>query len=91
MALPPDPLSVIRVLLYLKTNFRSRVLSRAWHRIEWNGMGRKFRCGIWKMPELNGMEDFKNGMEDNLPYFHSNSMLDFAHGIYRKIYGDSDN
>ena len=31
----------------------------------------KFRYGIWKMPEWNGMEDFKNGMEDNLPYFHT--------------------
>ena len=26
------------------------------------------------MPEWNGMEDFKNGMEDNLPYFHTNSI-----------------
>ena len=32
----------------------------------------KFRCGKWKMPEWNGMEDFKNGVEDNLPYqFHT--------------------
>ena len=38
---------------------------------KWNGMERKFRYGIWKMPEWNGMEDFKNGMEDNLPYFHT--------------------
>ena len=38
-----------------------------------------------------GMEDFKNGMEDNFPYFHTNSILDFAHSIYRKIYSDSDN
>ena len=37
-----------------------------------NGMEGKFRYGIWKMPEWNGMEDFKNGMEDNLPYqFHT--------------------
>ena len=43
------------------------------------------------MPEWNGMEDFKNGMEDNLPYFHANLTQDFAHGIYRKIntYSDS--
>ena len=35
-------------------------------------MERKFRYGIWKMPEWNGMEDFKNGMEDHLPYqFHT--------------------
>ena len=37
-----------------------------------NGMERKFWYGIWKMPEWNRMEDFKNGMEDNLPYqFHT--------------------
>ena len=29
--------------------------SRAWY-----GMERKFRHGIWKMPEWNGMEDFRN-------------------------------
>ena len=51
----------------------------------------KFRYGIWKMPEWNGMEDFKNGREDNLPYFHTNAILDFAHGIHRKIYSCSDN
>ena len=34
------------------------------------------------MPEWNGMEDFKNVMEDNLPYFHTNSILDFVHCIY---------
>ena len=44
---------------------------------KWNGMERKFRYGIWKMLEWNGVEDFKNGMEDNLPYFHTNSILDF--------------
>ena len=28
--------------------------------------------GIWTMPEWNGMKDFKNEMEDNLPYqFHT--------------------
>ena len=32
----------------------------------------------------NGMEGFKNGMEDNLPYFQTISMLDFAYGIYKK-------
>ena len=57
---------------------------------KWNEMERKFRYGIWKMPEWNGMEDFKNGMEDNLPYFHTNSILDFLNGIYRKLYTDSD-
>ena len=39
----------------------------------------------------NEMEDFKNGMEDNLPFFHTNSILDFAHGIYRQIYTCGDN
>ena len=39
----------------------------------------------------NEMEDFKNGIEDNFPYFKTNFILDFAHGIYRKIYTDSDN
>ena len=39
--------------------------------MEWK-MEWKFWYGIWKMPEWNGMEDFKNGMEDNLPYqFHT--------------------
>ena len=37
------------------------------------------------------MKDFKNEMEDNLPYSHTNSTLDFANGIYREIYADSDN
>ena len=37
---------------------------RAWYGME-NGMERKFRYGVWKMPEWNGMEDFKNGIEDN--------------------------
>ena len=55
-------------------------------KMEWNdNFGMEYgRC-------QNGMEDFKNGMEDNLPYFHTNSILDFAHGIYRKMYMDSDN
>ena len=49
-------------------------------KMEWNGnFGVEYgRCH-------NGMEGFKNGMEGNLPYFHTNSILDFAHGIYRKI------
>ena len=36
----------------------------------------------------NEMEDFKNGMEE---IFHTNSILDFAHSIYRKIYPDNNN
>ena len=39
----------------------------------------------------NGMENFKNGMVDNLPYFHTNSILDFDYGIYKRIYSDSNN
>ena len=36
--------------------------------MEWNGT----EISEWKMPEWNGMEDFKNGMKDNLPYqFHT--------------------
>ena len=31
-----------------------------------------------------------NGMEDNLPYFHTNSILDFALVVYRKVYANSD-
>ena len=54
-------------------------------------MEREFRYGTWKMPEWNGMEDFKNGMKSNLLYFHTHSTLDFAHGIYRKIYSYSEN
>ena len=56
------------------------------HDMEWNIIERKFWYAIWKVPEWNGMEDFKNGMEDNLPYFHTNSILDFLSGIYRKLY-----
>ena len=58
----------------------------------WNGMGNgmewKFRYEIWKMSEWNGKEDFKIGMEDNFPYFHTNSKLDFAHCAYTKIHTD---
>ena len=84
-------ISNIRLVRHLQVvdsiNFSSVVsVARAWC-----GMERKFRYGIWKMPEWNGMEEFKNGIEDNLPYLHTNSVLDFPHGICRKIYTDSDN
>ena len=48
-------------------------------KMEWNeNFGIEYgRC-------QNGMEDIKNGMEGNLPYFHTNSILDFDHGIYKK-------
>ena len=51
----------------------------------WSGMERKFRYGVWKMPEWNGMEDFKNGMEGNLPYqFHTKfCALYLRKNIYR--------
>ena len=45
-----------------------------------------FRYGIRKVSKWKGMEDFQNGMEDNLPYFRINSILDFMNGICRKIY-----
>ena len=57
--------------------------NRAWYGmengIEWNGnFGMEYgRC-------QNGMEDFKNGIEDNLPYFHTNSILDFVQCMYKK-------
>ena len=51
---------------------------RAWYEME-NGMERKFRYEIWKMPEWNGMED-------NLTYFHTNSILDFVHCIFTEKY-----
>ena len=57
--------------------------TRAWYGMEWNGnFGMEYgRC-------LNGMEDFKNETENNLPYFHTNFILDFVHCIYRKIHTD---
>ena len=58
-----------------------------WNEMEY-GMERKFRYGIGKMPEWNGMEDFENGIEGSLSYFHTNSILDFVHCIYRKIHTD---
>ena len=38
----------------------------AWYGME-RKMERKFRYGIWKMPECNGMEDFKNGRQSSIP------------------------
>ena len=52
----------------------------------WYGMERNFGMNDEKCQ--NGMEDFKNGMEDNLSYFHTNSILDFVHCIYRKVHTD---
>ena len=50
-------------------------MSRAWYGME-NGMKEKFWYGIWKMPEWNE---------------RLSSILDFVHGIYRKIHLFSDN
>ena len=46
--------------------------------MKWNGMENgmewkeKFGMEYTKCLEWNGMEDLKNGMEDRLPYFHTN-------------------
>ena len=40
--------------------------------MEWNGKWNGTEISVWNMPEWNGMEDFKNGMLDNLPYLHTN-------------------
>ena len=65
----------------VEDDHRSGSYPQAGYGTEWNGkwnvMERKFRYGIRKMTEWNGMEDFKNGMEDNFPYFNTNSILDF--------------
>ena len=42
----------------------------------WNEMKWKFWYGYRRCQ--NGMEYFNNGMEDNLSYFHTNSILDFV-------------
>ena len=44
-----------------------------------NGMKWKFWYRIWKMAEWNGMEDLKNGMDDNLPYFHTEVQIFVEH------------
>ena len=53
---------------------------------KWNGMERKFRYGIWKMPEWNGRFQEWNGRQFSI--LHTNSILDFVHCIYRKIHID---
>ena len=40
-------------------------------KMEWNGT----EISVWNVREWNGMEDFKNGVGDNLPYFYTNSIL----------------
>ena len=71
-----------------KLHSHGRLLAEASYGKE-NGMERKFWYGIWKMPESNGRYQ-KCIMKDNFLFFHNNnSELEFAHGIYRKIYADS--
>ena len=45
-------------------------------KMEWNGT----EISVWNMEDarMEWNEDFKNGMEDNLPYFHTNSILDLC-------------
>ena len=49
--------------------------------MEWNG-NLRMEYGRCQLAEWNGMEDFKNGMENNLPYFHTDSILDLQKSIY---------
>ena len=46
----------------------------------WYGIEDGREISVWKMPEWNGMED-------NLLYFHTNSILDFAPHLVTNIYG----
>ena len=45
--------------------------------LEWNG---NFAMDYGRCQ--NGMEDFKNEMEDSLSYFHTNFILDFVHIVF---------
>ena len=55
-------------------------------KMEWNGT----EISVWNIEdarmEWNGRFQEWNG--DNLPYFHTNSILDFVHCIYRKTHAD---
>ena len=52
--------------------------TRAWYGMEWK-MERSGNFGMDYGRFQNRMEDFKNGMEEFLLYFHTNSILDFVH------------
>ena len=56
---------------YLQQLFKKnlRQITKAWYEME-----RKFWYGIWKMPEWNGIEDFKNGMEN---IFHTTMVISY--------------
>ena len=49
----------------------------------WNGMENSMEWKAYFGMEYgnsqvwSGMEDFQNGMEEHLPYFHTNSILSF--------------
>ena len=53
--------------------------------IIWPGHGMK-----WKM-ERNGNFGMEDARMEWKSVFHTNSILGFVHGIFRKIYTDSDN
>ena len=64
----------------------TQLVDRAWYGKEWNG---NFGMEYARM-EWNRRFQEWNGRQPSI-HFHTNSILDFAHGIYRKIYTDSDN
>ena len=46
---------------------------RSGHAMEWKMVWNGRRILVWNMEDAqNGMEGLKNGMEDRLPYFHTN-------------------
>ena len=60
-------------------------INRAWYEMEWNRTVEwNENFGLENGRSQTGMEDFKNGVEDNLPYFHTNSMLDFVQTFAEK-------
>ena len=60
----------------------------AGHGMEWNGT----EISVWNMEdarmEWNGRFQEWNGRQFSILYFHTNSILDFMHCIYRKIHTD---
>ena len=56
----------------------------------WYGMENGMEISVWSMEDarMEWKGNFKNEMEDNLPYFHTNFILDFVHCILRKIHTD---
>ena len=71
------------------------LLSRAWYGMERNGT----EISVWNLEdarmEWNGRFQEWNGRQSSIlsyqfgiPYFRTNSILDFVHCIYRKIHDD---